>query len=555
MDMVSNIKSSIVFRHSILGQFAIAFIAVIGVMIAGLLVGGWSFKQFIESDDQATNAFIYMLALQDVEVRFRESNGILENLLITDDLKQRAEFEKSGDRLEEALEALRRLRSSVAAEQDLIEKVRADVQSWRAAAQTDIKLFISRNETRSIRNGVFEILTDKKTVEEQRVGASAHVKTRALETVVATGFVSTGLALLVALAGFASLLRSVQKPLVRLTAAVRALAGGELSVAIPETHRKTEIGAIGRAIQGFRDALIERRRLREASEFEQQGRFARQEKLTVQIQSFKNAVQRLLSEINEGTDRMRAVSATLTDVADETTGRASNAASASRQTSQNVVGLSSAAEELSQSISEIVRQVATLNDTASNAVQMALATNARVATLATASQKIGDVIALIRNIAGQTNLLALNATIEASRAGEAGKGFAVVATEVKALASKTANATDDITKHIGAIQDSTSDAVAAIEEIANTMAQVLRAASEIASAVVQQEATTADISRSMQQAVAGTRNVEENLSTVSEAAIRTNEAAGETESVSSDVARQAAGLRKEIDEFLREVAT
>ena len=62
---------------------------------------------------------------------------------------------------------------------------------------------------------------------------------------------------------------------------------------------------------------------------------------------------------------------------------------------------------------------------------------------------------LIRDIAEQTNLLALNATIEAARAGEAGRGFAVVAAEVKALASQTAGATEDIAKQVGAIQHST----------------------------------------------------------------------------------------------------
>ena len=73
--------------------------------------------------------------------------------------------------------------------------------------------------------------------------------------------------------------------------------------------------------------------------------------------------------------------------------------------------------------------------------------------LPTAAQKIGDVVELIRNIAGQTNLLALNATIEAARAGEAGRGFAVVASEVKSLAVQTAKATEDISSQILSVQD------------------------------------------------------------------------------------------------------
>ena len=106
--------------------------------------------------------------------------------------------------------------------------------------------------------------------------------------------------------------------------------------------------------------------------------------------------------------------------------------------------VASATEEMAGSINEIGRQVADSNRIANEAVDQAQKTDARIAELSLAANRIGDVTQLITTIAEQTNLLALNATIEAARAGDAGRGFAVVAQEVKALAAQTAKATSEI---------------------------------------------------------------------------------------------------------------
>ena len=193
-----------------------------------------------------------------------------------------------------------------------------------------------------------------------------------------------------------------------------------------------------------RDAERER-----ASMQEQQQRRAAIEQA---IAAFRQRVEDHLSTVADGAMAMRSTATTLLASSGETSQRADGAVSTSNESSTNVETAAVAADELTGSIEEISRQLAKTTTIVRSAVEEAQGTNAQITALSEAAQKIGDVVKLIRTIAGQTNLLALNATIEAARAGEAGKGFAVVASEVKSLAVQTAKATEDISKLIGAVQ-------------------------------------------------------------------------------------------------------
>ena len=180
---------------------------------------------------------------------------------------------------------------------------------------------------------------------------------------------------------------------------------------------------------------------------------------------------------------MHATAGSMSATAEETSRQATSVATASELASTNVQTVAAATEQLHASISEISRQVTQSAEFASTAVVEADRTNATIQGLADTAQKIGEVVSLIQNIASQTNLLALNATIAAARAGESGRGFAVVASEVKALASQTAKATEDISTQIAAIQGETGHAVEAIKAIGGTIRQMNEIASAIAAAV------------------------------------------------------------------------
>ncbi|RKR00247.1 MULTISPECIES: methyl-accepting chemotaxis protein [Maricaulis] len=180
--------------------------------------------------------------------------------------------------------------------------------------------------------------------------------------------------------------------------------------------------------------------------------------------------------------------------------KTTSASTASGKAAQMVQSVAAAAEELSASFQEVGQQVTGALNVAKEAVGETRQTADVMDTLSTAAQSIGQVVELINSIAEQTNLLALNATIEAARAGEAGKGFAVVASEVKNLAGQTANAIENITKQITAVQDNTAGAVQAITRIGSVIGQIEEIASGISAAVEEQVAVTQDISRNMGEA-------------------------------------------------------
>jgi methyl-accepting chemotaxis protein len=233
---------------------------------------------------------------------------------------------------------------------------------------------------------------------------------------------------------------------------------------------------------------------------------------------------------------------------------AESAVQTSNEASTNVEGAAVAADELSSSIAEIGRRLNQTTEVVRVAVGEAQVTNQDIGALALGAQKIGDVTKLIRNIAGQTNLLALNATIEAARAGEAGRGFAVVASEVKSLAVQTAKATEDISRQILEVQNSTGKAVEAIGRIAHRMQEIDSYTSAVAASVQQQNAATSEISKNVTGAADGAKLIVTVLSEVADATTETQQSAQTVLAAAESVEEAAVNLRNEVEDFLTKVA-
>jgi methyl-accepting chemotaxis protein len=317
----------------------------------------------------------------------------------------------------------------------------------------------------------------------------------------------------------------VKKPLTGLTRSVDKLSAGRYDEAVPGLDGGDEIGAIARALDGFRHDLADGQRLRAEQEAERAVAEAARLRHEQEAQAFAAAQAKAVNTLGEGMERLVEGDLIWRMREDDFQGDAAkmprdfNAAVESLQTTMaGILGaarsirggcaeISNAADDLSQ---RTERQAAGLEQTAAALDQITAtvkrssegAERARKVTLTAkaaaersgavvqeavqamggiekSSQSITQIIGVIDEIAFQTNLLALNAGVEAARAGDAGRGFAVVAQEVRALAQRSADAAKEIKGLIRASTEQVGKGVKLVGETGDTLREILTQVAEI----------------------------------------------------------------------------
>jgi len=407
-----------------------------------------------------------------------------------------------------------------------------------------LQLATSASDTLKKTVAVNKAMADQ-AVEESLSEADAAIRTAAL----ATAFTL----LLSIVAGFFGFLR-ITRPIQRMTAAMKVLAGGDTAVVIPGAGRQDEIGAMAEAVGVFRDNLVHTRQLeQETSAARLSAEEQRKMGMLQMADGFEAAVSGIASLVSSSATELQATAQSMAGTAADTARQSTTVALSAEAAAVNVTMVAASAEELGSSIEEIGRQVAGSADLARKAVEEASQTAALVQELNEATSLIGDVATLIASIAGQTNLLALNATIEAARAGTAGRGFAVVAAEVKDLAAQTARATQDISHQIGRIQGSTGLAVRAIDSIGGRIREISGVATAIAAAVEEQGAATQEIVRNVAEAATGTGDVTNTIAHVAGAAEETGASASQVLAAASELSLHSERLQAEMARFVATV--
>jgi len=349
-------------------------------------------------------------------------------------------------------------------------------------------------------------------------------------------------------------LQGLSKPIRRLNMVMAAYAENDLSAEPPGVSRGDEVGAMARTLAVFKTNALEMNRLRSEQETQKQrAAEERRQAMTEIATRFEQSAGAVVKSVTAQAAALQATAQSMASISEQTTQQSGTVAAASEQATRNVHTAAAAAEELASSVNEILQQVTQSTRLIGQAVGDTQAANTEIQRLAAAGQKIGQVVDLIKGIAGQTNLLALNATIEAARAGEAGKGFAVVASEVKALANQTARATEDIAEQISAIQEATNGSVRSIQGITAQIDKVRETATAIASAVEEQGAATAEIARNVAEAARGTEEVTANITGVNSSAQLSGTAAGEVLQAAGSLNDNSVTLQRQVDTFLREI--
>ena len=380
------------------------------------------------------------------------------------------------------------------------------------------------------------------------------------------------------------LVRSITVPLLVLQSSVENISSGNYDNVVPGQQRGDELGTISCALDNLRVSAKERVRLekesaeqakekvaleaaqlkaesdraieeRERISEESQIKEHRTQQIQTKIEAFDTDISGALGELNSASETMGMTSTQLVEVSNSMDDQAADVARETGKTNESVQTVASAMEEFSASILEISSQVVQASQLSEHAMETLTSGGEAIQELSETSQKIGDVVSLISDIASQTNLLALNATIESARAGEAGKGFAVVAGEVKNLASETEKATDEIDAQITGMQQATQSAVSAIEQINSVVLQLNQVMVTISSAIEEQNSATQEINRSINFAAQGTEQVAIQIGNVTEAAKNTQNYATDVQVASKSLDTISQGIRKNVETFLKDIGS
>ncbi|MGN0926271.1 methyl-accepting chemotaxis protein [Ectopseudomonas mendocina] len=412
---------------------------------------------------------------------------------------------------------------------ELRRQVVAGQQSFEALIER-VATGSSKVKVDAMRRLISDIQGEERALLAQRTASMNAAKFLSLTILLAGGVIATLLAMSVAFV----MSRSIAGRLEQVVEVARSIAQGRLDSRIQRGGRD-EIGVLLDAFATMQE------RLREMIGQIRVGAG----QLVEAAQNISSASTQLSVSTQEQSQAASSMAATVEELTVSINHVADNANEAHALSSDS--GRQSA--EGGAVIQETLASMQSIADTVQGAA-------AQIAELGQQSDQISSIVNVIKEIADQTNLLALNAAIEAARAGEQGRGFAVVADEVRLLAQRTANSTQEITEMIKKIQVGTRNAVSNMEVGVQQVSGGLEQASQAGDAIIsirQASGRVVDvvdqISLALREQTVASQDVARNVERIAQMSVHNSEAVAETSRTAQGLQQLALTLEKQVASF------